>query len=119
MFEPSQAVLVVDDNLEAAEAVGALFEVAGYTVWYAPDGTLALEQASVLQPDLVILDIEMPGMNGYEVCRRLRQLEVPRSQRVIALSVRRGWEHARACNEAGFDAWFSKPIDPSLLTEWL
>ncbi len=110
---------MVDDNLEAAEAVGALFEAAGHTVWYAPDGTLALEQASVLQPDLIILDIEMPGMNGYEVCRRLRRLQASRSQRVIALSGRRGWQHERACSEAGFDAWLHKPVHPSLFTEWL
>ena len=66
-------VLVVDDNVDAAESLGMLFKLSGQEVVVAHDGVTAFEKALELRPELVLLDIGMPGMDGYEVCRRLRQ----------------------------------------------
>ena len=66
-------VLVVDDNVDAAVSLGMLLKLAGQEVRVAYDGPAALRQAMEFRPELVLLDIGMPGMDGYEVCRRLRR----------------------------------------------
>ncbi|MEJ8838677.1 hybrid sensor histidine kinase/response regulator [Ramlibacter sp. AN1133] len=102
-------VLVVDDNRDAADAVAALFVRAGHSVQLAYDGPSALAVADERDFDLVLLDIGMPGMSGYEVCQRLRQSVRAHSTRIVALT---GWgsEADREKSlDAGFDAHLTKP----------
>ncbi len=108
-------VLVVDDNVDAAVSLGMLLKLAGQEVRVAYDGPAALRQAIDFRPQLVLLDIGMPGMDGYEVCRRLRRESALAKATVVALT---GWgqdEDRRRSHEAGFDHHIVKPVEPSAL----
>lgn len=102
-------VLVVDDDPTVAEVVAGYLERGGYTVDRAEDGPGALERARVFRPDLVVLDLMLPGMDGLEVCRRLRAKgPVP----VIMLTAR-GDEDDRILGlEVGADDYVTKPFSP-------
>src|SRR5690606_15135227 len=106
-----QRVLVVDDNQDAASTLGLLLELEGATVSVAFDSFAALQSAETFQPDNVVLDIGLPAMNGYEVCRMLRLRPWARALRIIALT---GWGQdgdRQRSREAGFDAHLVKPVD--------
>jgi CheY-like chemotaxis protein/two-component sensor histidine kinase len=106
-------ILVVDDNRDAADMLATLLEHAGHEVATAYDGFEALERASAFRPELVILDIGMPRLNGYDTARRMRERD--RDVRLVALT---GWgEDAdrRRSTEAGFDAHLVKPVTPEQL----
>jgi CheY-like chemotaxis protein len=112
-------VLVVDDNVDAAVSLGMLLKLAGQEVRVAYDGPAALRQAMDFHPELVLLDIGMPGMDGYEVCRRLRRDPALTKATVVALT---GWgqdEDRRRSHEAGFDHHIVKPVEPSALQRLL
>jgi signal transduction histidine kinase/CheY-like chemotaxis protein len=102
-------LLVVDDNRDAAESLAALLSSLGHAVTVANDGTTAIAMARNRRFDLVLLDIGMPGMDGFEVCRRLRAIGEYRSVPIVALT---GWgaagDRARS-SEAGFSAHLVKP----------
>ncbi|HWP07124.1 MAG TPA: ATP-binding protein [Polyangiaceae bacterium] len=104
-------VLVTDDNVDAAEALGVLLEILGAEVRVVHDGTSALTTFADYAPDLVLLDIGMPGMDGYEVARRIRAQEGEHHTKLVALT---GWgqaEDSRRAKEAGFDQHIVKPAD--------
>jgi PAS domain S-box-containing protein len=105
-------VLVADDNKDAATTLQALLELDGHEVHVAHDGQSALEIAERLQPQIAILDIGMPKLNGYEIARRIRLSEWGPGMRLIALT---GWgqegDRQRAL-AAGFNAHVTKPVDP-------
>lgn len=106
-------VLVVDDNHDAALSLGMLVEMLGHDVRIAYDGVEALQEAGAFRPDLVLLDIGMPRMDGYEACRRLREQPWGAAIRVVAVS---GWgqEHdRRRSQQAGFDQHLVKPVAPT------
>jgi PAS domain S-box-containing protein len=107
----ARRVLVVDDNRDAAESLGTLLRLHGHDVQIAHDGPGALAAAGEHQPEVVFLDIGMPGMNGYEVARRLRA-DFANGFLLVALT---GWgqdaDRARS-REAGFDYHLVKPVDP-------
>ncbi|HSU39346.1 MAG TPA: ATP-binding protein [Polyangiaceae bacterium] len=108
-FDARKRVLVVDDNIDAAEALGMLLEIFGAEVKLAHDGATALEQYARYDPDLVLLDIGMPDMDGHEVARRIRAEHAARRTTIIALT---GWgqaEDRRRSHEAGFDGHLVKP----------
>jgi PAS domain S-box-containing protein len=112
---PCQRVLVVDDNVDAADSLALLLRLEGQDVQVAHDGFAALEMARAFRPVIVFLDIGMPGMDGYEVCRRLRQQSGEDSLLIVALT---GWgqeEDRRRSQEAGFDLHFIKPVEPDAL----
>lgn len=112
-------VLVVDDNVDAAVSLGMLLKLAGQDVRVAYDGPAALRQAIDFRPQLVLLDIGMPGMDGYEVCRRIRRESTLVGATVVALT---GWgqdEDRRRSHEAGFDHHIVKPVEPSALQRLL
>jgi CheY-like chemotaxis protein len=108
-------ILVVDDNRDAAESTKVLLELGGHEVKMVDDGNQALASASVFAPDVVLLDIGLPMMDGYEVARRLREVAETRASCLIALT---GYgqpadrERARA---AGFDHHLTKPAAPDAL----
>jgi signal transduction histidine kinase/ActR/RegA family two-component response regulator len=104
-------VLVVDDNRDSAESLAELLRLAGHEVQTASDGAAALEMVGVYSPEVVLLDLGMPGMSGYEVARRLREHEVSRDAVLVALT---GWgqaEDRRLTKETGFDYHLTKPAD--------
>lgn len=114
-----QRVLVVDDNQDAASTLGLLLELEGATVSVAFDSFAALQSAETFQPDNVVLDIGLPAMNGYEVCRMLRLRPWARALRIIALT---GWGQdgdRQRSREAGFDAHLVKPVDIDTLVQAL
>jgi PAS domain S-box-containing protein len=113
-----QRVVVVDDNLDAANAMAMLVAAFGSEAVVARDGPTALGHVLAWKPTLVLLDIDMPGMDGYETCRRIRAA-VGRGVRVIALT---GWgqdQDKREAERAGFDAHLTKPADPATLERLL
>ena len=115
----SSRVLVVDDNLDAAKSLAALLKMQGHEVRVAHDGRSALEVAAGFLPQFVLLDIGMPGMDGYEVARRLRTIPDLQRARLAALT---GWgqpEDRRRSAEAGFDFHLVKPVEPQRLQELL
>jgi CheY-like chemotaxis protein len=112
-------ILVVDDNPDAAECLGLLLELTGHEVRVAHDGWAALEAARDYQPDAVILDIGLPGLNGYEVARRLRAQ--PQTRGILLLAVS-GWgeeEDFRRSREAGIDHHLVKPANLAKLQQLL
>lgn len=112
-------VLVADDNLDALNSLAMLIELAGHEVRKAADGCEALDVAEQWRPDLALLDIGMPGLDGYEVVRRIRAQSWGSGMQLIAIS---GWgqaEDRRRAMEAGFDMHFVKPIGFETLNELL
>lgn len=109
-------ILIVDDNRDAAESLGALLRLHGHTVRVVHDGAHGIQQNRLDPPGIVFLDIGLPGMDGYEVCRQLRA-EGSSDLRIFAITgygQERDRERAR---EAGFDAHFVKPVDLSRILQ--
>jgi PAS domain S-box-containing protein len=113
----SRRVLVVDDNVDAAESLAMLLTFSGHEARQAHDGAEALKVAEEFRPDVVLLDIGLPVMNGYEACRRLRQEPWARSMLLVALT---GWgqeEDREQSRDAGFDVHLVKPVDHEALLD--
>jgi CheY-like chemotaxis protein len=111
-----QRVLVVDDNCDAAESLGMLLEMEGFKVSVAYDGVGALAALESFEPDIALLDIGMPGMDGYELARRIRATPRGRNLVLVALT---GWgqaEDKKRSADAGFDEHLTKPVDPEMLS---
>jgi PAS domain S-box-containing protein len=109
------SVLIVDDNQDSADSLAMLLKIAGYEVGTAYDGEQAVEAAGTLRPDVVLLDIGMPKLNGYDACWRIRQQPWGQGMFLIALT---GWgqeEDRRRTEEAGFNQHMVKPVDPPAL----
>jgi signal transduction histidine kinase/DNA-binding response OmpR family regulator len=112
-------VLVVDDLVASAESLEALLAIHGYIVKCATDGESALRVAAEMKPDVVVLDIGLPDMTGYELARYLRQGSDCPAALMIALSGYGQEENIRQAMEAGVDHYLVKPADPSALLELL
>jgi PAS domain S-box-containing protein len=115
----SRRFLVVDDNIDATDSQAALLRLLGHQVETAYSGAVALEKARAFRPEIVLLDLGMPGMDGFEVARRLRAM---REGREVLLVAQTGWgqeEDRRRTREAGFDAHFAKPLDMAALMQLL
>ncbi|MEO8453387.1 MAG: ATP-binding protein, partial [Gemmatimonadota bacterium] len=108
---PSVRVLVVDDNLDSAESLAMLLQQAGHQVRVAHSGSTALEVAVDYRPQVVLLDLGLPGMNGYEVAKRLRQEPMLRNLVVVAVTGYGQAEDRQRSRAAGFDHHFVKPVD--------
>jgi signal transduction histidine kinase/ActR/RegA family two-component response regulator len=109
-------ILIVDDNRDAANMLAMLLEFSGHETHMAHDGVEAVEAATTFQPDVILLDIGLPRLNGYEAARKIReQQEQPGRPLLVALT---GWgqdEDRRRSEEAGFDAHLVKPVDEAAL----
>jgi len=110
-----KTVLIADDDADARTSLGELLELAGHVVHVCGDGQDALRIAGECHPDVVFLDIQMPGLDGYAVCHRLRSLEGFEQTRVYALSGLTGAAHERRCREEGFNGQFVKPLEIAAL----
>jgi signal transduction histidine kinase len=112
-------ILVADDNEDAALALAALLEILGHTVRTAFDGEAAVRVAAEFEPEVALLDIGMPTLNGFEACQRIRAQPRAHTMTLIAVT---GWGQAddrRLSKEAGFDHHLVKPVDPKVMTELL
>jgi len=109
-------VLVVDDNRDSADSLAMLLRIEGHDVHLAADGAEALALAERLQPHVVVLDIGLPQMDGYEVARRLRRLRWDHEVRLIAVTGYGQQDDLRASSDAGFELHLVKPIDPAELS---
>jgi signal transduction histidine kinase/ActR/RegA family two-component response regulator len=112
-------LLVADDNSDSATSLSILLNDAGYDVRTAGDGAQALETAAQFRPDIVLLDIGMPKLNGYEVARHLRRQPWGRNMLLIAVTGWGGVDHRQQTAQAGFDHHLTKPVDPAELTRLL
>lgn len=110
-------ILIVDDNPDSAETLAMLLELFGHEVHTAGDGPQALAAGPAFRPQAVLLDIGLPGMDGYEVCRRMRATDWGRDLLLVAVT---GWSDDGGRTEAaGFDAHLVKPVEPQALQEVL
>jgi DNA-binding response OmpR family regulator len=110
---------VVDDNRDAADSLAMLLRIDGHTARVAGNGAGALRELEEFRPDVLLLDIGLPDMNGYELARRVRATAHGAGAVLIALT---GWgqaEDKRRAAEAGFDEHFTKPVDPQMLSALL
>ena len=107
----SRRILIVDDNQDAATSLASLLRRLGHDVSLAHDGLQAVNVAMVVQPDVVLLDIGLPNLNGYDAGRLIREKCPDRKLMLVALT---GWgqpEDRRRSADAGFDAHLVKPVD--------
>jgi PAS domain S-box-containing protein len=113
----ARKILVVDDNIDAANSLAALLEMSGHTLSVAHSGADALHLVTVDAPDVILLDIGLPGMTGYEVARRLRELPGLEQTRLVAITGYGQESDKRSATQAGFDTHLVKPVDYALLVE--
>jgi PAS domain S-box-containing protein len=115
----SRRILVVDDNRDSATSLAALLKLSGNETQTAYDGLQAMEAAASFRPDVMLLDIGLPKLNGYEVARKIREQPWGKKLMLVALT---GWgqeEDRKKSQEAGFDAHMIKPVDHSALAKLL
>ena len=113
-----RSILIVEDNADARDVLQVLLELEGHEVETAEEGQAALEMARTKDPDIALVDIGLPGIDGYEVARRLRARD-PRRPLLIALTGYGQPEDRRRATDAGFDDVLVKPVDPVTLTALL
>jgi CheY-like chemotaxis protein len=112
-------ILVVDDNKDSADSLSMMLGITGMDVRTAYDGLEAVAAAAAFNPDVVLLDIGLPKLNGYEVARRIREHPWGKDMVLVAVT---GWgqeEDRRRSQEAGFNAHMVKPVDPAALQRLL
>jgi Signal transduction histidine kinase len=117
MAATSRRILVADDSPLTIKAVSMVWRSLGHQVESAPDGLSAVELAASYHPDVVVLDVGMPGLNGYEACQRIRTQ--PGGQDVVLIAVT-GWGHDEArrnADAAGFDGLLVKPVRPEAILQ--
>ena len=107
--EQPQCILVVDDNVDLAESMSMLLRFRGHEVFVAHNGVTALQLAGQVSPAVVLLDIGLPDMDGYEVCRRLRRSGLEKA-RIIAMTGYGSERDSQRAEAAGFDEHCVKPV---------
>ncbi|HEU4531014.1 MAG TPA: response regulator [Steroidobacteraceae bacterium] len=115
----ARRILIVDDNIDSAQSLAMLLGMSGYETHTAHDGVEAVRSAEQSLPAAVLLDIGLPGQNGYEACRRIRQQPWGKHMVLIALT---GWGQdadREQAEQAGFDTHIVKPVDFEALLRML
>jgi CheY-like chemotaxis protein len=112
-------ILVVEDDPESLQMMGALLSLWGYEPRLVASGQAALEAVDQEMPDILLLDLGLPGMDGFEVARRLRGRPGGDRLFISAVTAYRGDEHLRQAQEAGFDRYLMKPVDIETLRQVL
>lgn len=111
----SPLVLVVEDYQDAREMYAAYLQFSGYRVAEATNGLEAIEQANALMPDIILMDLALPKMDGWEATRRLKLQESTRHIPIVALTGHALAGHAEGAQQAGCDAFVTKPCLPDAL----
>jgi len=114
-MRPNGTVLVVEDEAEVNELIGAYAQIAGFSYLCALDGTSAIEQARAHRLALVLLDVMLPDLDGFEVCRRLKDEQATRAVPVVILTALDRDEYRRRAFQCGAVAYLTKPFDPEHL----
>jgi CheY-like chemotaxis protein len=113
-------ILVVEDDPESLQMMGALLALWGHEPTLVAAGPAALEALKEMMPDVILLDLGLPGMDGFEVARTVRRdLAGGASVLIVAVTAFRGEEHQRQAREAGFDRYLMKPVDIDTLRQVL
>ena len=116
---PARRVLIVDDNTDSAETLATLLQIGGNETRTAHDGLAAVAAAEAFRPEVALLDIGLPGLNGWDTARRIREQPWGRTMILVALT---GWgqeEDRRKSADAGFDHHLVKPVDIDALMQML
>ena len=104
-------VLVVDDNRDSAKTLAMLLKMTGYETLTAGDGASAIESTTSFKPEIILLDIGLPDMSGYDVCKKLREQPLDPRPKIVAVT---GWgaDHVQErSGDDGFDGHVAKPVD--------
>jgi CheY-like chemotaxis protein len=112
-------VLIADDNVDAADTLSMMLQLKGHDVRVVHEGQQAVRVAAEFQPHVVLLDIGMPELDGYEACQKIREQHSTTRPVIVAVT---GWGHdqdKQRSQEAGFDAHLTKPIEPGALERFL
>jgi CheY-like chemotaxis protein len=118
-MQTPRKIVVADDNQDAAESLKMLLELDGHEVHTVHDGEQAVQAAAALRPDLMLIDIGMPRLNGYEAAHRIRAQPEGKAIQLVALT---GWgqlEDRERAAQAGFDRHLTKPVDHDVLQKIL
>jgi two-component system, sensor histidine kinase and response regulator len=105
------SILIVDDELDNFDVIETFLSEQGYNLHYAADGQKAIDFMHILQPDVILLDVMMPGMDGIEVCQQIKSMPQCRSVPIIMITALTAKEDLARCLEAGADDFMSKPIN--------
>jgi signal transduction histidine kinase len=119
VLKGGRRILVADDNRDALDSLAALLQLSGHEVFTAEDGVLAFEAAAQHRPEVLLLDLGMPRLDGYELARKIRREPWGKEMVLVALT---GWgqdEDRRRSREAGFDSHLVKPLDLDVLSDFL
>jgi DNA-binding response OmpR family regulator len=113
----SKKILIVDDEVQLVEMVKLRLEANGYSVITACDGQEGLDKARIEKPDLIILDLMLPKIDGYKVCRMLKFDEKYKNIPIILFTARAQQEDEKLGKEVGADAYITKPFEPQVLLD--
>jgi DNA-binding response OmpR family regulator len=116
-LDKRETILIVDDNRDNVEILRAFLESRGYRVACAQDGKTALAMLEEVQPDLVLLDVMMPGIDGWQVCRTIKRHPEFGSTRVVMVTAKGGFEDKFEGMRSGADDYVVKPVDLRELAE--
>lgn len=119
MPDKQYRILVVDDNSDSAESMGEFLALSGFEVRICFDGPSALTTCEQFRPDACLLDINMPGMSGYELARRLRERFTDHPPVFATMTAYGDYAHLERAVDAGFDLQFTKPVDTNEVAEQL
>lgn len=112
----AKRILIVDDEIDLVDALATHLEHDGFEVLKALDGKEGYEKAQTNKPDIVILDLRMPRMDGFQVCRLIKFDEVLKDMKIIILTAHNSESDRQTCEQVGADAFMGKPYDyPQLL----
>jgi len=111
----AKKILIVDDEVQLVEMIKMRLEASGYEIIFAHDGQDGLDKAKKEKPDLMILDLMLPKIDGYKVCRMLKFDEKYKQIPIILFSARAQDEDKKMGEEVGADAYITKPFDPQAL----
>jgi CheY-like chemotaxis protein len=110
-----KSVLVVDDDADSVAMLSVFLDLMGHLVHAAANGREAIRSAAELNPDVILLDLSMPEMSGYEAARQIRDLQLPRRPLIVAATGRNGANDRMACEQAGIDVHLAKPLELDVL----
>jgi CheY-like chemotaxis protein len=113
--EVRRRILVVEDDIDSARSLTWILRDMGHDAEYAINGYVAVDMAEKLRPEFVLLDLALPGMNGFEVCRRLKRSPGLERTRIIAVSAYAQEEYRSQARAVGCDGYIVKPLDPAIL----
>lgn len=108
-------ILVVEDDIDSARSLTWILRDMGHEVEYAINGYVAVDMAQNFRPEFVFLDLALPGMNGFEVCRRLKRQPGLERTRVIAVTAYAQEEYRQRSKDAGCEGYIVKPLNPAEL----